>query len=374
VAAKVPSQILQQAVKDTATAFGRFFSGAADDPDWKRKGGAESFRDPQGVKVRRSTGRWGEVKLQGVGWVRVRMHRPPVGSRVCHATWTVEPDGRVFVSVVFEVHKRQPFGPRVRDSRVGVDRGVEVAVATSSGDLVDRDMWTGGEKRRLVRLERARERQKTARRREKRQRKSIRQQRTERQIAALHARARRRRQAFVEQVSNDLAKNHSLIVFETLHVKSLCRSAKGTIEEPGTNVRQKAGLNRAILNKGWGQLRAGTGVKAIRHGHQVVDVSALYTSCTCPECGIVDPASRASRSMFICTSCGYQAHADVNAAQEILRRGIKLVSAGGTPVAASPGTNREPSPASAGDGAEPSASTGAWKREQNTGRITAEAA
>ena len=200
-----------------------------------------------------------------------------------------------------------------------------------------------------------------------RQHKSNRQQRTERRIAALHARTRRK--DFVEQLSCDLAKNHSLIVFEDLDVKSITRSAKGTVEKPGTNVRQTAGLN-----KGWSALRTRTGVKALRHGHRVVDVPAPYTSWICPNCGIVDEASRASRSMFICTNCGYQAHADSNAAHEILRRGMKLVSAGGTPVAASPGTNREPEPASPGNGAEPSASAGARKREQNTGHITEEAA
>jgi len=99
------------------------------------------------VKVRRVCSRRGEVKLQGIGWARVWMHRPPIGSRVCQATWTVEPDGIVFVSVLlFEVHKRRPSKPRAPpvDSRIGVDRGVEVAVATSDGEPIDRDIWTDG--------------------------------------------------------------------------------------------------------------------------------------------------------------------------------------------------------------------------------------
>jgi transposase len=359
---QVPAQILQQAVKDTDAAFRRFFSGKAGYPRWARKGGSQSFRDPQDVKVQRISRRWGEVKLQGVGWVRVRMHRPPVGSRVCQATWTLEPDGRVFVSVLFEVHTRQPSTLRVLglDSAVGVDRGVAIAAATSNGELSDRGMWTNGEKQRLVRLERQRERQKTTRRNETRDHKSNRQQTTERRIATLHARARRRRRDFVEQVSCDLAKNHGLIVFENLHVKSMTRSARGTVKNRGVNVRQKAGLNRAILNKGWGALRTRTGVKARRHGHQVIDVPARFTSVTCPKCGQVDDASRASRSMFICTNleCGYAAHADINAAREILRRGIELVSADGTSVAVRPSTNREPKSASADNGAEPSALAG----------------
>lgn len=374
--AEVPSQVLQQAIRDTDDAFGRFFSGQGRYPRWVRKGGVESFRDPQGVKVRHVSKRWGKVWLQKVGWVRVRLHRALVRSRICSATWTIEPDGKVFVSVLVEVRKRQPSKPRIAGpgSEIGVDRGVQVAVATSDGELIDRDMWTASERTRLVRLERQRERQKTMRRKDKRQQKSNRQQKTERRIAAMHARARRRRQDFVEQISCDLAKNHSLVVFEDLRVKSMTATAKGTIEEPGKNVRQKAGLNRAILNKGWGAVRDRTAVKALRHGHRVVAVPAAHTSRTCPECGLVDEASRATRSMFICASCGYQAHADTNAAQEILRRGIKLASAGGTPVAARPSTNREPEPASAGKSAEPSATAGRESgNNQATGRITEEA-
>ena len=70
---------------------------------------------------------------------------------------------------------------------------------------------------------------------------SKRQDETNRKIAAHHARARRRRQDFCEQVSTTLAKNHRLVCFENLTVKAMTASAKGTVEEPGTNVSQKAG-------------------------------------------------------------------------------------------------------------------------------------
>jgi transposase len=111
-------------------------------------------------------------------------------------------------------------------------------------------------------------------------------------------------------------------VFEGLHIPAMTASAGGTKENPGKNLRQKAGLNRSILDKGWGALRTRTEQKALRHGHACLTVPAHYTSTTCPQCGLVDKDNRASRSMFVCLACGYKAHADLNAAREIRVLGI----------------------------------------------------
>ena len=364
---EAPMQVLQQAILDVSNAYERFLDGKAGYPTWTKRSAELSFRDPQNAYLRRLSRRWGEVKIQGVGRVRVRLHRPAVGSRICSATYVEEPDGKVFVSVLFEKRKRSPSRPMVFDpqSVVGVDRGVAVAVATSDGELVDRKRWTKGEQRRLRALEQRRERRKRSRKNGAR-RKSKNQDKTERAIASLHARARRRRQDFSEQESNDLAKNHLLVVFESLDVKAMTASAKGTIEHPGTNVRQKAGLNRAILDKGWGMLQAKTDRKVLCHGHHTTEVPAPYTSITCPDCGLVNPASRVTRSMFVCTDCGYLGHADTTASINIRERGIELALAGGTPVAAHLGTNQEPALA----GAEPSALAGRGSGNEKKGYIT----
>ena len=333
----VPSQILQQALRDRDAGYQRFFSGKARYPTWARKSSRIGFRVPQHVEIRRVSRKWGEVKIQGMGWIRIRIHRPLVGNRICSATYTKEPDGKTFISVLCERHKRQPTKPLDKENTiVGVDRGVAVTVATSDGKLINRENWTPKERERLVRLERTRERKNRARVRMKGEisHKSKRQVKTELAIAALHARARRRRNDFVEQVSYDLAKNHATVVFEDLHLAAMTRSAKGTIENPGKNVKQKAGLNRVMLDKSLGAIFVRTNDKAHNHGHVVLCVPAPGTSITCVECGYEDRANRASRSVFICGACGYTAHADTNAAMVIRERGIKLVFAGGTPVAA----------------------------------------
>ena len=376
--AEAPSQILQQAIRDTNTAYQRFFSGQSRYPTWARKASRTSFRDPQDVKFRRLSRRWGEVKIQGVGWIRVRAHRALVGSRITSATVTLEPDGKMFISVLCEQHKRQPTKPlAAENTTVGIDRGVAVAIATSDGELINRENWTPKEKERLRRLEQARERKKAARKSEHTKakekgtlskRKSAKLEKTELAIAVLYGRARRRRKDFVEQESCDLAKNHRLSVFEDLRLSAMTHSARGTVENPGKRVAQKAGLNRSMLDKGLGAILSRTEDKVIGHGHAVSCVPAPGTSITCPvpECGHVDPANRASRSVFVCVVCGYKAHADINAAIIIRERGIKLALAGGTPVAALRGNNSEPDLS----GAEPEHQGRRGSGNQETGCIT----
>ncbi len=206
------------------------------------------------------------------------------------------------------------------------------------------------EAERLLRLERARERQKIARRKENNQLRKIgaeqhqykprRQERNERAIAAVDARKQRRSKDFIEQTSNDLAKNHGLIVFEKLRTRSMTATAHGTLERPGKNVAAKARMNRSFLSKAPAALLERTSYKAALHGHQVIEVPAKDTSITCsaPGCRHVDPGSRHGRS-FCCALCGHEEDADTNAAKNIRERGIKLALAGRTPVAASQGTN-----------------------------------
>ncbi len=98
----------------------------------------------------------------------------------------------------------------------------------------------------------------------------------------------------------------------------MTKSAKGTVEEPGVNVPQKSGLNRVILNTGWTALKTMMEYKCAT----VITVPAQYTSRTCHECGAVDKRSRRTREDFTCTACGHAAHADVNAARNILDRAL----------------------------------------------------
>ena len=118
------------------------------------------------------------------------------------------------------------------------------------------------------------------------------------------------------QASRTLADTAHTVVVEDLNTKGMTASAKGTREEPGTNVKAKAGLNRAILASGWGQLERKLAYKA---GH-VVKVDPAYTSQTCSRCGHAGKVNRPSQAVFACQACGWALNADHNAAINILVR------------------------------------------------------
>jgi putative transposase len=152
------------------------------------------------------------------------------------------------------------------------------------------------------------------------------------QLGRLNARVRARRVDFAAQTAYDLVTRHGLVAVEDLRVRNMTSSAKGTLDRPGVNVRQKAGLNRSILNKGWGGFLLALQHAARYHGATVVKVNPAYTSQRCSRCGHVDANSRESQARFVCTGCGHRDNADVNAAKNILAAGLAVTGRGGPAV------------------------------------------
>jgi putative transposase len=130
------------------------------------------------------------------------------------------------------------------------------------------------------------------------------------------------RKNFLYEQTTTIAKNHGTVVVEALRVRNMSASAKGTVAKPGKMVRQKAGLNRAILDQGWGMFSRFLAYKLADRGGRLIEVPAAYTSQTCAECGAVDAASRCDQARFVCTACDHEANADTNAAINILQRGL----------------------------------------------------
>ena len=188
---------------------------------------------------------------------------------------------------------------------VGIDRGVAISAALSTGERLHAPGLTWREQARLRRLER-----KLARA----QRGSARRGRIRLAIARIKARETDRRKDWAEQKSTDIARRFDLIKVEDLRIKNMTRSAKGTVQALGRNVRAKSGLNRRILRSGWGLLVRRLEEKA---PGRVEKVSSAFTSQRCSACGQVDARSRESQARFVCTACGYACHADVNAAIDI---------------------------------------------------------
>jgi putative transposase len=316
-----PSHTLQQTLRDLERACKTHGTWKV---RWRSKARtAPSFRfpDPNHIAVRRLNRRWGEVRLPKFGPVRFRWTRP-LGGTIRNATVTRD-GGRWYISFCVEdgVAGVAPNGKLP----VGVDRGVAVAVATSDGDLHNRTFASPGETARLKRLQ---QRLSRSLRTHGRNRRSKRRDAVRAQLGRLNARIRSRRADFAAQTAVRLVRDYGLVAVEDLRVKNMTASAKGSVAAPGRNVRQKAGLNRAILSKGWGGFLRALEHKARYHGATVVKVSPAYTSQTCNACKHVDPKSRESQAVFRCTACGHQAHADVNAAKNIMAAGLAVTGRG----------------------------------------------
>ena len=127
-----------------------------------------------------------------------------------------------------------------------------------------------------------------------------------------------------------------MVCVEDLNMQAMTASAAGTVEAPGSQVRQKAGLNKAILDQGWGEFRRQLGYKQDWRGGWLLAVPAPYTSQTCPECGHVAAENRPSQAVFRCVACGYEANADDVGSINIARAGHARLACGHTsPVGAS---------------------------------------
>jgi putative transposase len=318
--------VQQQALRDFAQAMRNFFAGTHRRPTWRKAGVHEGFRQV-GVKphhVERLNRRFGRLWVPKVGWVRFRLSRP-VPDSVKSYRVTRDRAGRWHIA--FAQIPDPICGPG-DFSVVGIDRGVVVSAALSTGELLHAPCLTPGEAKRLKVLQQRLARCKRG---------SHRREKTKRAIAKLKARERDRRKDWVEKTSTDLATRFDVIRVEALAVRTMIRSARGTVEQPGAGVAQKRGLNRSISRSGWGQL-----VSRLQHKAcgRVEQVPAAYTSQRCSACGHVAPGNRKSQAVFECQACtAGRCNADVNAARNIAAG--RAVTARGD-LAGRRSTNREP--------------------------------
>ncbi len=321
--------VQQQALRDFAQAMAAFFDPAnpAGRPSWRKAGRDEGFRitGRRGRQwdVRRVSRHVGEVRVPKAGWVRFRWSRAvPAGVRSYRVT--MDRAGRWHVA--FAAVPGPVPAPGTGEV-VGIDRGVAVSAALSTGELLHCPALTGRERIRLRRLQRRLARAKRG---------SNRRGRVRHAIARLRARETDRRKDWAEKVSTDIARRFEVIRVENLKIGNMTRSSKGTAQTPGRNVRQKAGLNRGILRSGWGLLVRRLEDKA---PGRVEKIKPHYTSQRCSACGQVDRDSRESQAVFRCTACGFAGHADVNAAKNIAA-GHAVTARGGNGVTRP--VNREP--------------------------------
>jgi putative transposase len=251
------------------------------------------------------------LRVYGIGNVKVRLHRPIKGTP---KTITIRREGkRYWVSFQCVDVPAEPL-PKTGKS-IGVDLGVDFLVATSDGQLIQGPQFA---KRGQAGLEKAQRDLATKTPGSKRREKA------KERVAAHHRKIANRRRDFAHQTSRRLVNGHDLIVYEDLKITNMTRRPKPRPNYQGgyelNGAKAKTGLNRSIRDAGWGQFTAMTIYKAESAGREVIAVDPRDTSRTCPSCGHVSAGNRHG-AVFRCQRCGHEAHADINAAENILQAG-----------------------------------------------------
>lgn len=305
--AQSPNHPQIQTLRRLEAAYKRFFAKAGGYPKFKARGHEPGLRfpDPKAIALDQITAR---IKLPKLGWMRVRLSQPVVGT-IKNATVTCE-RGKWFVSI--QVEQADVLPAAGLKPTLGIDLGVALFAATSDGNCVQPLAALTKQQHRLRRYQRSVSRKVKG---SKNRRKAV------ERLSRLHARIKAQRGDWLDKLSTSLVKAHPVIAIEDLRVAAMSASAKGNTEAPGRNVKAKAGLNRAILDQGWADFRRQLEYKAAARGGTVVAVDPAYTSQRCSNCGCVDAGNRTQQATFACIACGHTENADTNAAKNILAAG-----------------------------------------------------
>lgn len=315
---EVDSTSLQQALKNLDQAYSNFFRRVKQGqkpgfPRFKRKGVVNSFRVVMSLGFESNYLRCGKH-----GWIKVRGSTELLMDKEIRSITISKNGSHWYAAALIEVEK-QPHTHRFH--ACGIDLGVKrplTVVYEKEGEPKSKVLG----RKFGVDLKKKEERRKRWQRQLARKQKgSNNHLKTKVRLAKAYQKEKNCRKNFVEQTSHKLSSLFKVIVFEDLKLKNMTKSAKGTVENPGTNVSAKSGLNRELLRLGLGFLVARTEQKAMERGGLVILVNPRFTSQTCSECGTIDRKSRKNQATFSCISCGHTVNADQNAAINILNLG-----------------------------------------------------
>jgi len=309
-----PVHTQQHALKHLEAAFKNFFAGRTSFPQFKRKGLGDSFLfpDKNQIAVDSSNGR---VKVPKLGWLRYRKSRDVPGD-VRSATVSLRA-GKWYVSILTRREVEQPV-PHGR--AVGIDVGVARFATMSDGSFIAPLASFRMHEQRLAKYQRCMARKIKG---------SSNWKNAKSRIQRIHARIADTRADFLHKASNQISKNHAMIAVEYLKISNMSKSAKGTADAPGRNVRAKCGLNKSILDQGWGEFRRQLEYKVVWRGGFVVAVDPKNTSRTCPCCAHVSKDNRKTQALFRCVGCGHEANADHVGALNFLAAGHAVIACGG---------------------------------------------
>jgi len=322
---QAPVHPLQQALRNLEAAWSRHFASlqkrkqgqiqpeeVVEAPKFKKKHRCrDSFRypDPKQFRIEQNNNR---LFLPKLGWLRYRNSRPIEGAP---ANVSVCRDGdKWFVSIQTEREVEKPV--HQSSSMVGIDLGVVRFATLSNREVIQPCNPLQKKQARLKRYQRMMAR---------RVKFSKNWQKAKAKVNSTYRKIAHLRNDFLHQTTTAISQNHAIVVIEDLQVRKMSKSAAGTQENPGSNVKQKSGLNRSILDQAWREWRRQLEYKQEWLGGRVLAVPPQHTSQECPLCGHISPCNRRTQARFWCLSCGYTANADDVSSINILSRGIEVL-------------------------------------------------
>jgi putative transposase len=309
-----PCHPLQHALKDLEKAYKNFFAKRADFPRFKRKGGGDAFRypDPKQIKLDQANNR---LFLPKLGWLRYRNSRDVLGE-VRNVTVS-QSSGKWFASIQTQREVEQPLPTAT--TAIGIDVGIARFAMMSDDSFIAPLNSFKKHQQRLARYQR---------RMSRKVKFSNNWKKAKARVQKIHTGIANARKDFLHKTTTTISQNHALVCIEDLQVRNMSRSSKGSNEQHGKMVKQKSGLNRAILDQGWGEFRRQLDYKVSWNGGMLLAVPPHNTSRTCPCCGHVSKDNRQTQAKFLCVDCGYENHADVVGAINVLERGYRLLACG----------------------------------------------
>ena len=302
-----PTHPLQQTLKDLERAYKNFFAKRADFPRFKKKGQRDSFRypDPKQIKLDQVNSR---LFLPKLGWLRYRNSREALGE--LRNVTVSEHAGRWFVSIQTLREVEQPLPQSA--TAVGIDMGIVRFATLSDGTFFEPLNSFKQHEAALRRAQQAMSRKTKF---------SSNWKKAKARVEQIHSRIGNARRDYLHKTTTAISQNHAMVCIEDLQVRNMSKSAAGSTEKPGKNVRAKSGLNKSILDQGWFEFRRQLDYKLAWNGGYLVAVPPQNTSRICPVCGHVSAENRPTQARFACVACGFEENADLVGAINVLRAG-----------------------------------------------------
>jgi putative transposase len=288
----VPRQACSTILTNLDYAWTRCFKNVSKEPKWKRKSCnlGIACTSPRNFRIRNN-----KLTFPKISPIPIVMSRPLEGKpKSC----TIKRDGdQWFVSILCEIEIPDPV--LKTEPKIGIDCGVINLIADSDRRLLKNPRFLDKGLQRLVRAQRSVSRKVKG---------SNNQKKAKNKVSRIHRKIRRQRDHLLHVESTRYAKSHGTVVLEKLNTSGM----------------SQGNLSRRILDSGWGKFSQYLQYKLHWSGGTLTKVNPAYTSQTCAKCDHIDRASRCG-DKFKCTKCGHEDHADLNAAQIVLRRASRPV-------------------------------------------------